>query len=482
MSNRVCKFYARGVCLKGDQCDFSHQRKDTASDICSYYQKGSCAYGSRCRYKHVRASQASSSASMVSDSAVPVARSAKVASNWVPKVTKVPSPDKRGVKGLQRKHQDSTDVGESSTGSARPHENLFCKFAASNCPGGCSRIHGNQCLYCRKYCLHPTDKKEKENHLRTCDKKEKYLLALKNSEEIECNVCLERVLSKPKPSECKFGLLPECDHAFCLSCIRNWRSSAPTSAMEIGSNTNTVRTCPVCRKLSYFVIPSGIWFTTKEEKQEIIDNYKANCRLIDCKHFDSGNGNCPFGASCFYKHTVKPGSYTWRHRRPPPQRRQNHFDMHDMLDVLGEVDLSSGEFYSIMRDSDFFEGMDPFEMMALSDSLAGGSGPCLGPFDSDDDDDDDGFRVSQMAAMQEAMAIGMDAFGPDDDEEEFNVFRMAAMQEAMVSGIDDFGPDDFPGIDPMDAALISMMMHSHMDDEEEDEDYEDEEEYTDDEY
>lgn len=24
-------------------------------------------------------------------------------------------------------------------------------------------------------------------------------------------------------------------------------------------------------------------------------------RLIDCKHFESGNGNCPFGASCFYK-------------------------------------------------------------------------------------------------------------------------------------------------------------------------------------
>jgi len=177
---------------------------------------------------------------------------------------------------------------------------------------------------------------------------------------------------------------------------------------------------------------------------------------------------------------VKPGSYTWRHRRPPPQRRQNHFDMHDMLDVLGEVDLSSGEFYSIMRDSDFFEGMDPFEMMALSDSLAGGSGPCLGPFDSDDDDD--GFRVSQMAAMSEAMALGMDAFGPDDDdEEEFNVFRMAAMSEAMASGIDDFGPDDFHGIDPMDAALISMMMHSHMDDEDDDEEYEDEE-YTDDEY
>ena len=25
---RVCKFYARGACLKGDQCDFAHEKKD----------------------------------------------------------------------------------------------------------------------------------------------------------------------------------------------------------------------------------------------------------------------------------------------------------------------------------------------------------------------------------------------------------------------------------------------------------------------
>lgn len=24
-------------------------------------------------------------------------------------------------------------------------------------------------------------------------------------------------------------------------------------------------------------------------------------RSIDCKHFDFGNGTCPFGTSCFYK-------------------------------------------------------------------------------------------------------------------------------------------------------------------------------------
>ncbi|XP_061342992.1 E3 ubiquitin-protein ligase makorin-like [Gastrolobium bilobum] len=445
MSNRVCKFYARGACLKGDQCDFSHERKDTPVDICTYYKKGLCAYGSRCRYKHIKASQDSSLASsssngrqsLVSDSVV--APIIKGTSSWVPKATKLSSSDKR-ARSLQNKHQDSSGnggVGESSTSSNIPSKHLFCAFAAAKCPLGdkCSRVHGNQCLYCRKYCLHPTDRKEKENHLRTCEKKEKYLQALKDSQEIECNVCLERVLSKPKPSECKFGLLPECDHAFCLSCIRNWRNSAPTAGMDVNNNASTVRTCPVCRKLSYFVIPSGIWYSTKEEKQEITDNYKANCKLIDCKHFNFGNGNCPFGTTCFYKHTVKPGSYMWIHDRPPPQRRPNNFDMYDMLDMLSDFDLSTGEFYSIMRDSEFFDDMDPLEIMTISDTLASGSGPCFGPFDSDDED--------------------------------LDIFQIAALSEALDSGVDDFGPEDFENeeLNPMEAALFSMMMHSDVEEE-----------------
>lgn len=26
----------------------------------------------------------------------------------------------------------------------------------------------------------------------------------------------------------------------------------------------------------------------------------SSCRSIHCKHFDFGNGSCPFGSSCFY--------------------------------------------------------------------------------------------------------------------------------------------------------------------------------------
>ncbi|XP_050284854.1 uncharacterized protein LOC126724297 isoform X7 [Quercus robur] len=61
---------------------------------------------------------------------------------------------------------------------------------------------------------------------------------------------------------------------------------------------------------------------------------------IDCKHFDFGNGNCPFGSSCFYKHKVKPVSYTWRHHRPPPRRSGFVDDLFDMFNSIEELTAS----------------------------------------------------------------------------------------------------------------------------------------------
>lgn len=162
--------------------------------------------------------------------------------------------------------------------SANPSDRAICSFAAAgNCPRGekCPHLHGDLCATCGKHCLHPFRPEEREEHIKTCEKKQKHLEALKRSQNIECSVCLERVLSKPTAAERKFGLLSECDHPFCVSCIRNWRSSSPTSGMDVNS---ALRACPICRKLSYFVIPSVIWYANKEEKQEIVDNYKARLR------------------------------------------------------------------------------------------------------------------------------------------------------------------------------------------------------------
>ncbi|CAI0548555.1 unnamed protein product [Linum tenue] len=104
---------------------------------------------------------------------------------------------------------------------------------------------------------------------------QKHLDALKRSQEIECCVCLDKVLLKPAAAQRKFGVLSDCDHPFCIGCIRNWRSSSPTSGVEPSSMS---RTCPVCRKLSYFVVPSVIWYFSQEEKMEIIENYKTKLR------------------------------------------------------------------------------------------------------------------------------------------------------------------------------------------------------------
>ena len=200
----------------------------------------------------------------------------------------------------------------------------ICSFAAAGfCPRGdsCPHIHGDLCSICGKNCLHPNRPEEREEHRRTCMNNNKHLEALKRSQEIECSVCLEKILSKPVPSERKFGILSECDHPFCVSCIRNWRSSSPSSGMDVNS---ALRACPICRKLSYFVVPSVIWYSSKEEKREIVDGYMDKLgypltlrdlidiqdltlltisayRSIDCRYFDFGNGSCPFGASCFYR-------------------------------------------------------------------------------------------------------------------------------------------------------------------------------------
>ncbi|XP_009600645.1 putative RING-type E3 ubiquitin transferase C3H69 isoform X1 [Nicotiana tomentosiformis] len=242
-SRVLCKFFARGACLKGEHCDFLHDSEDVPNNVCTYYQKGICAFGSRCRYEHVKITR--SQPSLPSSSA--------------------------NIVELKRVNATDQSICSSST--------------AGNCPQG-----------------------KKEEHMKTCETRENQHDLLKHSQEIECGVCLERVLSKTIMAERKFGILSECDHPFCISCIRNWRNSSPSIGMDVNS---TLRACPICRKLSYFVIPSVIWYSTKEEKQEIINSYKAKLRSIDCKKFDFGNGTCPFGASCFYKHTVKPGSKLW---------------------------------------------------------------------------------------------------------------------------------------------------------------------------
>ncbi|GAB4832601.1 hypothetical protein Ancab_006620 [Ancistrocladus abbreviatus] len=329
MPKRVlCKFFAHGACLKGEHCEFAHDWKAPPNNICTFNQKGACSYGSRCRYDHVKGfqSQSSTSFSPTSSRGPPISSSASFAvpsgaaiSETAPSTGVAielsassrpffPHSKPKAAWNQQPGHHDIADDGavQEST-SIRPADLVICSFAAAgSCPRGekCPHIHGDLCPTCGKYCLHPFRPEERKEHTKTCEKRQKHLEALKCSQEIECSVCLERVLAKPVPAERKFGLLSECDHPFCITCIRNWRGNSPSSGMDVNT---ALRACPICRKLSYFVIPSMIWYSSKEEKQEIVDCYKAKLKSIDCKYFDFGNGTCPFGTSCFYKHAYRDG-------------------------------------------------------------------------------------------------------------------------------------------------------------------------------
>ncbi|CAG7897548.1 unnamed protein product [Brassica rapa] len=355
MSKRIlCKFFAHGACLKGDNCEFSHDWKDPTNNVCTFYQRGLCSYGSRCRYEHVKLKPHPSPAS--SSSALPRSSPSEKDLNPLPSSSSSPAWT-----------LDSSDNTFSSS-SSKPQDQPICSYAAAgDCPRGdqCPHIHGDLCPTCGKRCLHPFRPEEREEHKRSCEKKQKQLEALKLSQEVECCVCLERVLSKPTPAERKFGLLTECDHAFCIGCIRNWRSSSPSTGMDVNS---TLRACPICRKLSYFVVPSVIWFSAPEEKKEIMDNYRDKLRSIDCKHFNFGDGNCPFGTSCFYKHTVKPGSYAWKYHRPPPRRPSpsgsNLSDMDTFFSMMGGI-MSEGEYDPFAFEDSDDDELTTTDMMML---------------------------------------------------------------------------------------------------------------------
>jgi hypothetical protein len=48
--------------------------------------------------------------------------------------------------------------------------------------------------------------------------------AVARSKDKTCGVCFEVVMEKP-PREQRFGILPNCNHCFCLTCIRKWRQA-----------------------------------------------------------------------------------------------------------------------------------------------------------------------------------------------------------------------------------------------------------------
>jgi len=306
-----CKYFLHGACNKGSGCQFSHDLATSKPNmVCRFYQAGSCAYGAKCRYDHVKAPARKPNPTPVAAPPGPTAvKESSVNVSRLHEWAAVPPPAVNESVTEQPAWQ--------SAAPARSASEMLCPFAAANrCQrANCPYLHGLVCPSCGKQCLHPADKELQEKHLAECGasgwKQQKNTQLEQLSRGVECGICLEPVTGEHRPMACRrFGLLEGCAHAFCLDCIRNWRQGGSAQA-------EVVRSCPICREVSYFVVPSTHWLSDPEQKGALIDNYKQGMGKKDCKHFNFGDGSCPFGSSCFYSHRYRDGT-----EEEAPQLRQ----------------------------------------------------------------------------------------------------------------------------------------------------------------
>lgn len=376
-----------GVCREGENCQYSHDLKEKPSMVCKYYLQGSCSYGNSCRYDHVKPSSGrirtysgpkpipllpknDDKREMVSLTK----QKSKHPKNWADAAVFVPGQALK-CKGqeLSDKQPGYTDSGtgtQSYSAAAQcgvefvdelaneEASETLCPFDATlgYCPfiEQCNYLHGLECEYCGNKCLHPFDLTQQQEHRQSCveshEEDMQHSFAVQRSFGVTCGICLEEVKSKANPSEQRFGILTDCNHSFCLACIRHWRNTSQ-------SKNKVVRMCPVCRKPSAFVTPSEVWIDDPVEKKKLIEDYKSALREKPCKYFAQGTRTCQFGASCFYKHAYPDGRVAETKLRHCNTSEGNTkvvqtFRLWDFLEALEDERTSAENTIIFLPDSD----------------------------------------------------------------------------------------------------------------------------------
>ena len=91
--------------------------------------------------------------------------------------------------------------------------------------------------------------------------------AFQASQDKVCSICMEVILEKASAFERSFGVLSNCSRTYCLSCIHQWQCAKQFENLIIKS-------CPECRVISEFVIPSVYWVEDQNKKNELIEAFK----------------------------------------------------------------------------------------------------------------------------------------------------------------------------------------------------------------
>uniref|UniRef100_A0A8C6G627 E3 ubiquitin-protein ligase makorin-2 n=1 Tax=Mus spicilegus TaxID=10103 RepID=A0A8C6G627_MUSSI len=316
------------------QCLFSHDLVNSKpSTICKYYQKGYCAYDARCRYDHTKPPTAAGGAGGPAPNPSPssglthsnepgkqentlVLRDLNLTGLAEDKTPPSTVNNPGGCSDLQISPEMKphsylnairTGLDDLEASSSCSNELQSCPYAAAGeCQFGDARIylHGNMCEIFRLQFFHPFDPEQRKAHEKICmltfEHEMEKAFAFQASQDKVCSICMEVILEKASAFERSFGVLSNCSRTYCLSCIHQWRCAKQFE-------NPIIKSCPECRVISEFVIPSVYWVENRNKRNELIEAFKRGMGEKACKYFEQGKGTCPFGSKCLYHHAYPDG-------------------------------------------------------------------------------------------------------------------------------------------------------------------------------
>uniref|UniRef100_A0A665U957 RING-type E3 ubiquitin transferase n=1 Tax=Echeneis naucrates TaxID=173247 RepID=A0A665U957_ECHNA len=245
----ISRHFLNGSCRFGPRCNYRHEWPVIPSvQVCRYFQKGGCWYGERCSVPNVSSSRAACA-----------------------------PPDRRGsepvlsqVELMSRRECSTSDVvADLADASNNPgqiiEEQSHAETMEDGAAAASSSTHGE---------VEEMD-------------------ALLQSKNVTCGICMDKVYEKTDPRHHVFGILPNCNHSFCLQCIMTWRKTK-----DLG--LDVVKTCPQCRARSAFYVPNKYW-VEGQAKESVIAAFKEKCSKKSCSYY-ARHRCCPFKKECLYRH------------------------------------------------------------------------------------------------------------------------------------------------------------------------------------
>uniref|UniRef100_A0A2I3FSI9 RING-type E3 ubiquitin transferase n=1 Tax=Nomascus leucogenys TaxID=61853 RepID=A0A2I3FSI9_NOMLE len=237
-----------GVCKEGDNCRYSHDLSDSPCGVaCKYFQY---EHSKPLKQEEATATELTTTSSLAASSSLsslvrPLvemntgeaeSRNSNFAivgagsEDWVhaifvpgqpyfgsvPSCTEAPLQDSN-----QRKRKTAVET----------KKQLCPRATVGECRDGenCVPLHGDSCDMCGLQVLHPMDAAQRSQRIKSCiearEKDMELSLAVQRSKDLVFGICMEVVYEKANPSECRFGILSNCNHTYCLKCIRKWRSA-----------------------------------------------------------------------------------------------------------------------------------------------------------------------------------------------------------------------------------------------------------------